>query len=77
MMNVQVRSIIRDAFPGYDRLINADTRFDADIMADSMDMIGLALRIENATGVVVDDALIEDIQTVGELESWLADRVAA
>jgi acyl carrier protein len=75
--NILVRDILRDVFPGYDRMITADTHFDIDIMADSLEMVMLAMRIENATGIAIDNAWLEDLQTVGDLETFLADRAVA
>lgn len=75
--NILVRDILRDVFPGHDRLITAETHFDIDIMADSLEMVSLAMRIENATGIAIDNAWLEDLETVGDLETFLADRAAA
>lgn len=74
MMNPKIREIIRDVFPGYDTLITTDTHFDIDIMADSLELVTMAMRIENATGIAIDNAWLDDLETVGQLETWLADQ---
>jgi acyl carrier protein len=51
------------------------TRFDGETLdAESLDMVEIAEAIEADVGVHVPDEALEDLETVGELETYVGER---
>ena len=53
-----------------------DARILDDLGADSLDVVELVMAIEEAFDIVVPDEDVEGMQTVGDVESYLAGRVS-
>ncbi len=54
----------------------ADARILDDLGADSLDVVELVMAIEEAFDIVVLDEDVEGMQTVGDVESYLAGRIS-
>jgi len=53
-----------------------DARILDDLGADSLDVVELVMAIEEAFDIVVLDEDVEGMQTVGDVESYLAGRIS-
>jgi acyl carrier protein len=53
-----------------------DARILEDLGADSLDVVELVMAIEETFDIVVPDEDVEGMQTVGDVESYLAGRVS-
>jgi acyl carrier protein len=53
-----------------------DARILDDLGADSLDVVELVMAIEEAFDIVVPDEDVEGMQTVGDVESYLAGRIS-
>ena len=54
-----------------------DARILDDLGADSLDVVELVMNLEEAFDIVVPDEDIEGMQTIGDVQSYLAGRVSA
>jgi acyl carrier protein len=57
--------------------VAADARILDDLGADSLDVVELVMAIEEAFDIVVPDEDVEGMQTVGDVESYVAGRLSA
>jgi len=53
-----------------------DARIFDDLGADSLDVVELVMTLEEAFDIVVPDEDIEGMQTIGDVQSYLAGRVS-
>ena len=53
-----------------------DARILDDLGADSLDVVELVMTLEEAFDIVVPDEDIEGMQTIGDVQSYLAGRVS-
>jgi acyl carrier protein len=53
-----------------------DARILEDLGADSLDVVELVMALEEAFDIVVPDEDVECMQTIGDVESYLAARVS-
>ena len=54
----------------------ADARILDDLGADSLDVVELVMALEEAFDIVVSDEDVEGMQTIGDVESYVAGRVS-
>ena len=54
----------------------ADARIFDDLGADSLDVVELVMALEEAFDIVVSDEDVEGMQTIGDVESYVAGRVS-
>ncbi len=54
-----------------------DARILDDLGADSLDVVELVMAIEETFDIVVPDEDVEGMQTIGDVETYLAGRVTA
>ena len=47
--------------------LSADKKLEADLYADSLDLVEIIMSVEEEFGVFIDDGLAENIKTVGDL----------
>jgi long-chain acyl-CoA synthetase len=59
------------------RPVHARSLLDADVGLDSLGRVELAVFIEQAFGLTIPDATLAEIETVGELARFVAERAAA
>ena len=53
-----------------------DARILDDLGADSLDVVELVMALEEAFDIVVPDEDVESMQTIGDVEAYLTERVA-
>ena len=53
--------------------IDEDTRFKEDLEADSLDLVGLVVELEDQYGVRIPDEQAAKIRTVGQAADFVAD----
>jgi len=53
-----------------------DARILDDLGADSLDVVELVMALEETFDIVVPDEDVEGMQTIGDVESYLATRVS-
>ena len=57
--------------------ITLDTRLEEDLEADSLDLVELAMSIEEELHLEIPDDELEGIRTVGDAVEFVAERVGA
>ena len=55
----------------------AEARILDDLGADSLDVVELVMALEETFDIVVPDEDVEGMQTIGDVETYLAGRVSA
>ena len=53
-----------------------EARILDDLGADSLDVVELVMALEEAFDIVVPDEDVEGMETIGDVESYLAERVS-
>lgn len=80
-METSVSSRVRDIVVRQLGVEPADVASDAsmldDLGADSLDVVELVMAIEEAFDIEVDDADVEVMRTIGDVETYVARRVEA
>lgn len=72
----QLHNLIRDNFRLDDsHALTSATRFSEDLDADSFNMITLACDIEQEFSIDLHDIFLDQISTIGELQTMIADLV--
>lgn len=71
MVLEKVKAILAEQFDVEEDKVTADTDLQADLGADSLDVVDLLMSIEDEFGVEVPDDEIENIKTVGSLVSYI------
>ena len=71
MVLEKVKAILAEQFDVEEDKVTADTDFQEDLGADSLDVVDLLMSIEDEFGVEVPDDEIENIKTVGSLVSYI------
>ena len=57
--------------------IELSTRLEEDLEADSLDLVELAMSLEEELSLEIPDEELEGIRTVGDAVDFIADRVSA
>jgi acyl carrier protein len=57
--------------------IKLETRLEEDLEADSLDLVELAMSLEEELSLEIPDEDLEGIRTVGDAVDFVAERVAA
>ena len=63
----QIRKILRREFALDEQLVVPDARLQEDLDLDSLDAVVLAMSLEQATGLVVEEARLKRIRTVKDI----------
>jgi acyl carrier protein len=72
----RVREIVaEDLGVSVDRCAD-EARFDEDLNADSLDKVEMAMTIEDAFGMQINDEQLEPVKTVGQLVKFVEERNA-
>ena len=71
MIFEKVKAILSEELGADEDTITLDTAIDADLGADSLDVVQILVAIENEFGIEVPDEEIENIRTVGELVDYI------
>ena len=63
----QVRKILQTEFAVDERLVVPDARLQEDLDIDSLDAVVLAIHLEEATGLVLEEDRLKEIRTVQDI----------
>ena len=56
--------------------VTADTSFEGDLGADSVDLVELSMALEEAFGVTIADEDLPNMKTVGDLVKYIEEHAA-
>lgn len=71
----QVREIICKQLELEESDVTMDTNIKDDLGADSLDLVDLAMSIEDEFDIELSDEALEKIKTVGDLAVYIEDRI--
>ena len=71
----KVRKILSEQFEYDEELITPETQFENDLDADYIDMIDLAMTLEDEFSVEVPDEALEKIESVSDLIDFLESSI--
>ncbi len=71
MVYEKIKLIISEQFSIDDEEITMETSFKDDLNADSLDLVELIMVLEDEFELEVDDAEVENIQTVGDAVNYI------
>lgn len=63
----QIREILQREFALDEQLVVPDARLQEDLDLDSLDAVVLAIQLEQATGLIVEEDRLKEIRTVKEI----------
>jgi acyl carrier protein len=72
----QVRRVVADQLGVDAGELVADASILDDLGADSLDVVELVMALEEAFDIEVPDAHVEEMRTMGEIEYYVAKRLA-
>ena len=73
----RVIAIVADQFGVEAGDVTRDSRFVADLNADSLDSVELCMELEDEFDVDIDDKQAQKMPTVGATIDWIAERLTA
>lgn len=76
MIFEKLRGIIAEQFGVEPEEITEETSFVEDLSADSLDLVELVMSVEEDFGLgEVEDETLDDVKTVGDVVSFIKDRI--
>lgn len=69
----KVQKIICEQLELDEHLVTEDARIEDDLSADSMDLVDLAMSIEEEFEIEVPDEALENIKTVGDIVNFIEE----
>jgi acyl carrier protein len=75
-MNRRLRTLIAETLGVEESEVVPEASFEDDLNADHQEVMDLMVGIEEEFGVKIDDAMMADLQTVGDLLDYLEDKLA-
>ena len=72
----RLRALIAETLGVEESEVVADASFEDDLNADHQELVDLIVAIEEEFGVKIDDAVMGDLETVGDLLEYLDDKLA-
>ncbi len=72
----RLRALIAESLGVEESEVVADASFEDDLNADHRELVDLIVAIEEEFGVKIDDAVMTDFETVGDLFEYLDDKLA-
>lgn len=73
----QIRELVSEQLGVDPAVLNSDANILEDLGADSLDVVELVMAIEEAFDIEIPDEDAEAMRTVGDVEKYVAERVAA
>ncbi len=67
----KIKEIVADSMGVDKETLTADTSFQEDLDADSLDLFELVMALEEATGVEIPSEELPNIKTLGDVEKYL------
>lgn len=71
----KVKKIFSEQLEVDESIITPEASITSDLGADSLDLIDLAMSIEDEFEIELSDDAIEHIKTVGDMVSYIEDRI--
>ena len=71
----KVKKIFSEQLEVDESIITPEASITSDLCADSLDLIDLAMSIEDEFEIELSDDAIEHIKTVGDMVSYIEDRI--
>jgi acyl carrier protein len=76
-VETQVRDIIVEKFQVSPEKVRADAKLDADLGADSLDLVDLMMMLEDKFSLSISDEEAEKIKTVNDVVEYIVSKNAA
>jgi acyl carrier protein len=73
----KIRGLVSEQLGVDPAVLNAEANILEDLGADSLDVIELVMAIEEAFDIEISDEDAESIRTIGDVEKYVADKLAA
>ncbi len=67
----KIKEIVADSLGVAQETLTAETSFQEDLNADSLDLFELVMALEEATGVEIPSEELPNIKTLGDVEKYL------
>ena len=71
----KITAILAEQLDADKDAMTMDTKIADDLGADSLDLVDLAMSIEDEFDIELSDEALEKIKTVGDLASYIEDRI--
>lgn len=75
MVFEKVKKIISEQLEVDQSIISENSTITGDLGADSLDLVDLAMSIEDEFDIELSDEALDKIKTVGELSAYIEDRI--
>jgi len=75
MVFEKVKKIISEQLEVDQSIISESSTISGDLNADSLDLVDLAMSIEDEFDIELSDEALEKIKTVGDLATYIEDRI--
>lgn len=75
MVFEKVKKIISEQLEVDQSIISESSTITGDLGADSLDLVDLAMSIEDEFDIELSDEALDKIKTVGELSAYIEDRI--
>ena len=75
MVFEKIRKIISEQLEVDQSIIAESSTITGDLGADSLDLVDLAMSIEDEFDIELSDEALEKIKTVGDLAAYIEDRI--
>jgi acyl carrier protein len=73
----KIRGLVSEQLGVDPAVLTAEANILEDLGADSLDVIELVMAIEEAFDIEISDEDAESIRTIGDVEKYVADKLAA
>ena len=70
----KIKEIVADSLGADVEILTAETSFKEDLGADSLDLFEMVMALEEEFDVEIPTEDLENIKTIGEVESYLQNR---
>lgn len=70
-----IKKIISEQLEVDESIITEDASITSDLGADSLDLVDLAMSIEDEFGIELSDEALEGIKTVGDMVTYVENRI--
>lgn len=77
MLTDELKNMIADKLGMSATEINENSSIAEDLKADSLDMVEIAMSLEDQFGVKIPDEAMSDFKTVGDIASYIEAKKAA
>lgn len=75
MVLEKIKKIISEQLEVDQSIISEGSTITGDLGADSLDLVDLAMSIEDEFDIELSDEALEKIKTVGDLTAYIEDRI--